>query len=399
MSIHLPSSPTEAARHRQLQQYGILDTEREEAYDDLAALAAYICKVPIAAITFFDGERQWFKSAVGADIREAPMEFSFCTYVAADPQTPFVVEDATLDVRFAQAPHVVAGPQLRAYAGTAVVSPEGVPLGSICVFDVAARSFDEAQLAALRSLSRQVVSQLELRKRVEELEATTEELRTINEDLDQFGYIVGHDLKAPIRQQSAFAELILEDFADLPAGARDMLEQCRLAGRRAARVLEDIDKYLHDGTLQAADREPVRLDRVIASLPTLVIVPAGAKVEFEVDECAGVMVPAAPMRHVLANLIANAIKYNDKPEPVIRVLAKAHPRKLRICVVDNGPGIPEHDRKRIFQIFGRGANATEEDGRGLGLAICVKLLRGLGGQLSVSNGPGGGAEFCVTLPR
>ncbi len=399
MSSPLPSTPTEVARHASLARYGILDTAREQAYDDLAALAAYICKAPVAAITFFDGERQWFKSSVGTEIAEAPMEFSFCTYVSEDPDYTFVVEDASQDARFAEAPHVVGGPQIRAYAGSAVVSPEGVPVGTICVFDVAPRGFDAEQIGALKSLSRQIVTQLELRKRVGELEATTAELRAINDDLDQFGYIVSHDLRAPIRQQSAFAQLLLEDYAEMPDEMRSLLLQCRLAGRRAAEVLDDIDTYLHTGSLNVEDVAKVDLATVIASVPALLVVPPKVTITYDLDALATeVKVPVAPVRHVLANLISNAIKYNDKPSPEIHVLAKASSQKLQLYVQDNGPGILDHDRGRIFQIFGRGSTAGDEEGRGLGLAICVKLLRSLHGQLTVENRPEGGAVFCASFP-
>ncbi len=398
MSITLPSTSTEADRQQILSHYGILDTPREQAFDDLAALAAYICKAPIAAITFFDGERQWFKSSTGVEIDEAPMELSFCTYVALDPETPFVVEDATRDARFADAPHVTGGPELRSYAGAAVVAPDGVPLGTICVFDTTVREFDADQLTALRSLSRQIVAQLELRKRVEELEHTTTELRVSNDDLHQFGYIVSHDLKAPIRQQSAFAELMLEDFPDIPKEMRDMLGQCRLAGHRAARILDDIDKYLREGTLHPDETEAVPLSQAIASVSSLVIVPPHVTITYEAADCGGVLVPAAPVRHILANLISNAIKYNDKEAPSIRVSVEKILGGLHLYVEDNGPGILDRDRSRIFQIFARGSNASDAEGRGLGLAICLKLLRGLGGQLSVNNLPSGGAQFCASIP-
>ena len=395
----LPSAASEAARAQSLAAYGILDTEREQAYDDLAELAAALCRVPLAAVTFFDGERQWFKSMVGADVVEAPMAYSFCTYTCEAPDEVMVVADATADERFATAPHVIGEPRLRAYAGVALVDPSGVPLGTICVFDVEARGFDESQQRALTILSRQVISQLELRRRVTDLATTAQELTTINAELEQFGYIVGHDLKAPIRQQTAFAEAVLEDYAAvLPEEVCELLRQCSLAGKRTQRVLDDINDYLHSTALNEDNLKTMPLGHVFASLKTLVAEHEKVDVVYDFSDAKDVGVVAAPVRHILANLIGNAIKYNDKPRAEIFVLAKAANGLLTVAVSDNGPGIHEADLGRVFQLFSRGRNAADAEGRGMGLAISAKLARGLGGKITVANRRSGGTKFELTFP-
>lgn len=397
--MSLPSTASESARQLLLRKYGILDSEQEAVYDDLASLAASICKVPIAAVTFFDGERQWFKSAIGAPVSEAPMAHSFCTYTTLDPDELFVVEDASQDERFAGAPHVTGEPFLRAYAGAALLDPTGVPLGTICVFDVASRTFSEVERQTLRVLSRQVVYQLQLRKRLRELEQLNIQLHAVNEELDQFGYIVSHDLKAPIRQQSAYAEIVLEDYGDkIPQGARDLLGQIPKIGEKAGMLLDDLNTYLHSSALRGESAGTASLRDICSSFDGLMDKPQHGQLQLELGSCAEVEVSAAPIRHILANLIGNAFKYNTSDSAIVQVLAKADPFGLILEVHDNGFGIDPKEREQVFQLFGRGEAAEGTSGRGLGLAICKRLVQGLDGTIEINDSPLGGACFRVYIP-
>ncbi len=395
----LPSDASESARRLLLADYAILDTSPEQLYNDLAALAALICEAPVAAVTFFDGERQWFKATEGSDIRTAPMEHSFCTYIAIEPTLTLAVSDASKDVRFANAPHVLGDPKLRAYAGAGLLDPSEVLLGTICVFDVAPRDFSESQISALSALSRQVMSLLQLRRRLLELERRSAELSAVNKELDQFGYIVSHDLKAPIRQQSAFAEMIREDYVgQLPAEVDELLAHISTLGKRADRMLDDINAYLHTSSLKGEAIGMVPLQQVFESACQLVERPIGAQIILESTEAHKIQVPSAPVRHILANLIGNAVKYCDKPAARVQVTATQYANRLELLVADNGPGVTEAERSRIFQMFGRGVQADRAPGRGLGLAICQRLVRSLHGEIDVQNQPNAGACFRVSIP-
>jgi diguanylate cyclase (GGDEF)-like protein len=158
--------PERSEEHRQaiLESYGILDTSDESAYDDLTKLAAFLCETPTALITFVDHDRQWFKSKVGMALRETPRAWSFCAHAIENPQQLLVVPDATRDERFADNPLVAGEPRIKFYAGAPIVSPEGAPVGTICVIDDHARGLSEAQLEALNIIARQIVELLELRR-------------------------------------------------------------------------------------------------------------------------------------------------------------------------------------------------------------------------------------------
>ena len=158
----------ETARLAVLAQYNILDTEPEQAYDDAVRIAAYICGTPVAAVTFIDQERQWFKASLGLDVSETPIDQSFCRYVIQQNDV-MVIEDARNDPRFANNPLVVDDPFIRFYAGAPLVTPDGYSLGSLCVIDSVPRDLTSSQREALNALSRQVIAQLELRRKNEEL--------------------------------------------------------------------------------------------------------------------------------------------------------------------------------------------------------------------------------------
>jgi GAF domain-containing protein len=166
--MRAPLPPNEAARLRALKQFKILDTEPEEAYDDLTFIAAQVCDTPIALFTLVDSYRQWFKSRLGLKERETAREVSFCAHAILEPET-MIVGDALKDSRFADNPLVNSNPRIRFYAGAPLITTDGFTLGTLCVIDRKPRVLSGDQIEALQALSRQVVSQLELRRSVTHL--------------------------------------------------------------------------------------------------------------------------------------------------------------------------------------------------------------------------------------
>ena len=166
-----PPTPTlkwvEADRLAALDRYAILDTPREAEFDDVVRLAADVFEAPISVVNLIADSRQWFKAEVGIGADELPLDVSICAYAILQTGV-FVVPDTTKDARFDCNPLVTGEPGLRFYAGALLVTPDGLPLGTVCVLDTKPRpaGITSRQRLTLEVLARQVMTQLELRRAV-----------------------------------------------------------------------------------------------------------------------------------------------------------------------------------------------------------------------------------------
>lgn len=159
-------------RAKALAEYQILNTPSEQAYDDITEQASKLLNCPIALIVLLDEKRQWYKSKVGMEAAENPLDDAFCTHTILE-EDMLVVPDATADARFAENPFVTSGPKIRFYAGVPLVNHNGVALGSLCVIDRKPQQITEEQAEVLRKLGQQVIELFERRRRGLPLSAST----------------------------------------------------------------------------------------------------------------------------------------------------------------------------------------------------------------------------------
>ncbi|MBE7177020.1 MAG: PAS domain S-box protein [Mucilaginibacter polytrichastri] len=200
-----PSHEAEQKRIDALLAYQILDTATEADYDELTELAAAICDTPIALVSLVDSSRQWFKSHRGLDARETPRSQSFCAHAILQPLELMEIPDAREDTRFRDNPLVTGNPHIAFYAGMPLVDSEGHALGSLCVIDRKPRELSQAQRSALRTLAKQVVGKLELRKRNRELEASEARIKNILDIVGEGIGITGPDGKITYTNEKARA--------------------------------------------------------------------------------------------------------------------------------------------------------------------------------------------------
>jgi GAF domain-containing protein len=177
MAAPIPSN--EAQRLAALREYEVLDTETEQAYDDICALAAQICNVPVSMISLVDESRQWFKSKLGVNRRETPRDLAFCAHAILQPE-PLIVRDALKDGRFAESALVKRSPHIRFYAGFPLATPEGLALGTLCAIDRKPRNLAPKQEEAMKALARQVMALLDLRRVSQHLAQALEKIKTLH---------------------------------------------------------------------------------------------------------------------------------------------------------------------------------------------------------------------------
>ncbi|HEV7251834.1 MAG TPA: PAS domain S-box protein [Mesorhizobium sp.] len=230
---------SEADRLAALGRYAILDTGREPAFDDIATLAADILEAPIAVVNFIAADRQWFKAELGIGVNTLPLDVSICRHAILQPGV-MVVPDLSQDPRFANNPLVTAAKGLRFYAGALLETPEGLPLGTVCVLDTKPRpeGVSERQRRALRVLAQQAMAQLELRR--SERQAAAEAERAERESR-RVGAIFG---QAP----AGLSEIGLDG-----RFLRVNDELCRLLGRTREELLAlNVEDVTHPDDLDAS---------------------------------------------------------------------------------------------------------------------------------------------------
>jgi len=244
-----------------------------------------------------------------------------------------------------------------------------------------------------------------LERRVAERTALAEErakeLARSNAELEDFTYVVSHDLKEPLRGLEAFSQFLLEDYGDkLDEQGRKYVGILRDSATRMGALIENLLKLSRIGRTRGRYEtvavesllEDVRRDmefaleqkkvdlRIQPGLPTITYEPTLLKQVFE-------------------NLISNAIKFNDKPQPVAEIACQQDDGAYTFSVRDNGIGIDGRYYDKIFQIFQRLGRREDYEGTGAGLTICKKIVEAHGGKIWVESRVGEGSTFSFTVPQ
>jgi PAS domain S-box-containing protein len=233
----------------------------------------------------------------------------------------------------------------------------------------------------------------------ENLKRTAAELARSNEDLQQFAYVVSHDLREPLRTVSGFCGLLRDRYrGQLDQRADEFIDFAVEGAARMDKLINDLLAYARVGTrgkhFAAVDSAAV-FDRAVADLGR-VIEETGA----EVTRGPLPVVPGdeSQLGQLAQNLLANALKFHGPEPPRVRVSADRAEGGWRFAVRDNGIGIAPPDLGHIFGVFERLHPAAEYPGSGIGLAICKRIVERHGGRLWAESVPGSGSTFFFTLP-
>lgn len=236
----------------------------------------------------------------------------------------------------------------------------------------------------------------------DELKQQTRELKRSNEDLEQFAYIISHDLKAPVRNIKSFLSLLENRHsASLSPEAKELVAFSSKSSDRLGKLIDDMLAYCRVGrnlpAVKAVDLNDV----------TKTIIMEQSDKIFERQ---GIVALAKPLPvienvhqgmiyHVFQNLISNGIKFNKSNRPKVIIDFTETTDLYTFSVADNGIGISAENRERLFQMFRRLHTMDEYEGTGIGLAICKKIVNFYKGDIWIDSFPGHGTTFYFTIHK
>jgi len=241
----------------------------------------------------------------------------------------------------------------------------------------------------------------ELDRELEQRRETELELREANRELDAFVRTVSHDLRTPLTPVIGLAGYLQERLAD--NGDPEVLESLHTIenqGQRMARILSDLLAYAraghgHEVEIERGTPDQI-LDQVLEDLGSQILAKG---VIVQRSPLPAVSYPRTMLFQILSNLVSNALKYAADPQRPIEISGtQLSEHALEIRVTDHGPGIPEQERDKIFEIFYRQRCHEDILGSGIGLATVKKLVERLGGDIRIEATPGAGATFLIALP-
>jgi signal transduction histidine kinase len=282
--------------------------------------------------------------------------------------------------------------QVRAIAEVATA----VARGDVARFIEAEAS---GELAALKDNINQMIANL--REATGKLESRVAALTDINRELEAFNYSISHDLRAPLRSMSSFAQALLDqEGLRLDAEGMDFARRIRRSALYMDTLLQDLLTYSRLARTEMPLLQ-VHLDEAVNEVLAHVepdLQKIGGTVEL-VGPLGTALAHPPTLKQILANLINNAIKFTPSQRPLqMRIFTTPQSGFVRIWVEDNGIGIAREHHEKIFGLFQRLHRQEAYPGTGVGLALVRKGAERMGGRVGVESQPGQGSRFWVELP-
>lgn len=398
-------------RDREVAKYNLGDDAHPDL-DDLAHLAAQVTGRPIVMINVMSADTQRTVAAVGVGRDACARKDSLCNAVLYDGQT-VEVRDVLEEPRWADNPFVNGVlASFRFYYAHQLVSPRGVVIGTLCVFDVQPHVLDDVQKYALGQIARWIIDVLELRLRTGEMEEVVSELVRTRGELERSNHMLGlfasqvaHDLRGPITALTASLGMLRDEDPPL-SESQDWLVGHAISGvqRMDALVGEVLRTARLDGELRMTYVDLAELADLVCEDLAIEL----GTIDVVAQDLPTVVGDATQMRIVLQNLVSNAARFvRAVPSPWVHLAAGFDDKHWWLQVSDNGPGVPAADRERVWEPMQRGSDqsavhALDDDasnrGLGLGLATCRRIVQAHGGTITMGATTGGGALVTLAIP-
>lgn len=279
---------------------------------------------------------------------------------------------------------------------------KGTIIGVMAVYGNRAIPYTATQLQLLESIGNLTAIALEKGDLYAETLRISSEIQRRNKELDDFTYVVSHDLKEPLISVEGFSRILQADYDQIIGHeGKEYLSAMVGATTRMKGLIDDLLMLSRVGRATEAFK-PVRVGDVLAVIATdMEFTIRQRKVRLSVPaDIPAVFGNATQIAIVFRNLIGNAIKFNKSPDPVVEIgVEEAGDDMLRFSVRDNGIGIEREFHEKIFVIFQRLHRREQYEGSGAGLAIVKKIIEIHKGRIWLESEPGNGTTFYFTLPR
>ncbi|MFD2907488.1 ATP-binding protein [Flavobacterium ardleyense] len=379
-----------------LEDYLLFDSEAEVEYDNITFLASKICNTPISTITLLDEKRQWFKSKIGFEHSETPLNRSFCALSISKCKKVLVVPNVMEDSEFSEIGKLNGLEKDGFYAAVTLFNDDEIPLGTLCVIDYESKNLDEDQIKALEILGKQVEELFRIRIKNIQLNKNYENLKDKYTELKQFSNTISHDIQTPINNIISLISLLNEDKANQKATS-EYLDLLVTSSYQLKNYINNLLTYYQSEAL-VVNKNEFLLSDVVSEIEQIVTTDKQVQFVYDFDKSSIHTTDKMALSQILLNLISNGIKYNAQTNPIITINFSTLNAKSIIKITDNGIGIEEKDFDAIFE---NNITLAKKDrygnfGTGLGLSIVSNLAKKINYKITIDSKIGVGTTFTLT---
>lgn len=396
---YLPENEIE--RLEALESYKIMDSLPENSFDEITRLASQICDTPIALISLVDEKRQWFKSRHGLKTPQTNKDYAFCAHAILNPNEVMVVQNSLQDERFKSNPLAVGNPHVIFYTGVPLVTPDGYPLGTLCVIGNHPKKLTVAQVDGLKVLAHQVMNQLELRKKIDELNETSRNLQESYQYLERFAVMASHDIKTPLTSIMLSAQMLKSKYSKaVDDKANHLFDTVNHSSKKLLAYLNLMLDYSKSNAVLTKRKEQVCVNDLIQYVLKLLSIPSFIRFEFPKHKIY-LKTSRLALEQIFINLIDNAVKYTSKKNGLIKIEFYDEKQFYYFKLIDNGNGIEPEDLKIIFlpQMLFKDEDGPCDQKAKIGLSTVKNLVESLGGEIKVKSVLNEGTTFEFTIRK
>lgn len=389
----------ETERLEELRSYDILDSLREQEFDNLTRLASEIAGTQVAMINLVDEDRQWSKSIIGISeiYKEIPRETSVCQYsIKNDGVTE--IKNLAKDPRTAHFDYVNKEDGQRYYFGVPLVTKNNYTIGSLCVLDQAEKSLSDTQVRQLKIIANEVMTHLELHKQ-------NRELQKLNEYKVGLMKMLSHDMRSPLNGIIGLSSMLREQMKDDQSEHIEVINIIEQSSSQLNQMIDEVMNYsiIESGGLTLSYAH-VKLDEVVENILQLYR-PATRIKDIHLElYTAGlespVWIDGDKFEQVIGNLLSNAIKYT-KAGGWVKLSLIRKSDTLELKVIDSGIGMSDEKAKNLLhakQKFQVAKGTSGEKSSGIGFAIIKHIIGLFDGDIEIESTEGKGTMFRVTIP-